>query len=389
MRLRTIRFALLSTPAVLVAMVLAVAAGIGPAQAVGPPGWRIVATIAASGQGSELTAVAVADQRHEWTVGFAVDSKAGVFMPIVMGWNGSAWTRITLPASILAKLGTGIGPLLDAADASGPAHMWALSVTGGWLHWNGQWTAGQIARTPVAIYSTVVLGRGNVWALGGTGSSGAPFAAHYNGTGWKRSPVPGSASISAASAVRGTDIWATLGKAELSLGGGATSGGLVHWFSGRWHRVTGLPAALRNASLGSILARSDKNVWVGGATRNARGGTTEALGHWNGRTWTVIRLRARATVNGYRVASLATDGAGGIWALGNCIASTRCSNGSPWRLWHEVAGRWSGPTRPRLASHNTVLFSLAAVSHSAWAPGAIQVGNSANGIIALWGTKPS
>lgn len=389
MRLCTIRFALVSTSAVVVAVVLAVAAGIDPAQAAGPPGWRIVTTVTPSAQGSELTAVAVADRQHEWAVGFAVDTQAGQFTPLVMGWNGSTWTRIALPGSVLAKLGTGLGPLLDAAGASSPANMWAFSATGGWLHWNGRWTAGQIARTPVAIYSTVVLGRGDVWALGGIDSSGAPFAAHYNGTSWKRFPVPGSAAISAVSAVSGGDIWATLGRAELSLESGGTGGGLVHWFGGRWHRVISLPAALRNASLGSVLARGDRNVWVGGATRNGAGGTTEAIGHWNGRAWTVIRLRARATENGYRVSSLAADGEGGIWALGNCLAAATCLDASPWRLWHEVAGRWSGPTHPRLASRGTALFSLTAVSHSVWAPGGIRTDNSANGIIALWGSKPS
>jgi hypothetical protein len=382
MRLRMIRSALVIGPAV----ALTIAAGIGTAQAAGPRGWRIFTTVKAS---LELTGIAVAGQRHEWAVGFAVSSRGSMLTPVVMGWNGSAWTRLALPASVVTKLRTGTGTLLDTTGASGPRNMWAFSVSGGWLRWNGHWSAGQIAGTPAMIYSTVVLGSGDVWALGGTEASSQPYAAHYDGTRWKRYPVPGSAAITAASAVSSHDIWATLGTTEFDFKAGGTGGGLVHWFNGRWHRVTSLPAVLRNASLGSVLARSDKNVWVGGATRNSKRGTTEAVGHWNGRTWTVTRLRAAATTNGYRVSSMAADSAGGIWALASCVASATCSGGSPWRLWHEAAGRWSGPAHPRLASHNTFLASLAAVSRSVWATGGIQAGDNSNGIIALWGTKPS
>jgi|GEM_PF-1588388 len=387
MRARWLRSTLLVVPAA----ALALASGVVPAQAANPTRWRIVATVPASDGGSELTGVAVADQRHAWAVGFAVNTKTTTFAPVVMNWNGSAWTQVSLPAGVVKELGGAIGPLLVTVGASSPSNMWAFTPSGGWLRWNGTWTAGQITKALVFIDATAVLGPGDVWAFGGAMSgakSSAPYAAHYNGTGWKRYPVPGSNGISAASAVSSRDIWATLGQAELSLGSGGKGGGLVHWYRGRWHPVTNLPAALRNTFLGSVLARSDKNVWVGGAVKNGKHGTTEAIGHWNGRKWTVTMLPARATAKDYSVASMATDGAGGIWALGICLTSA-CSAGSPWRLWHEAAGRWSGPTQPRLSRRATLLDSLAAAGHSVWAVGAIKVGSSANGIIALWGRVPS
>ena len=376
---------------VLIVVSVAMATGLVPAQAAGPPGWRIVATVSASADGTELTAIAPADQRHAWAVGIDLVSNSGTFAPVVMGWNGSAWTQVSLPAGIVADLGA--GPLLDAAAASSPSNMWAFTAGGGWLRWNGQWTAGRIAQTPIDIDSTLVFGPSDVWAFGSTlpkrGAS-TPYAAHYDGAGgWKRYSVPGTAAIGAASAVNSNDIWATLGRTEFADSGRAV-GGLVHWFRGSWHRVTGLPAQLRTASLGSVLARSDKDVWVGGAVKDAKGGSTEVVGRWNGRKWTVSVLRARATSNGYSMIAMVTDGAGGIWGLGNCLASANCSAASPWRLWHETGGnKWSRPIEPRLSSHDTLLSSLAPVAHSVWASGAIREGSGANGIVVLWGNAPS
>jgi hypothetical protein len=269
--------------------------------------------------------------------------------------------------------------------------MWAFNAVGGtWLRWDGaNWTAGQVTTASVELDASAVFGTKNVWAFG-RGTSSRPQAFHFDGSAWKRSAVPGSNGIAAASAVTSRDIWAVLGTADLfGISGGGKGGGLVHWFRGRWHAVTKLPSALRNASLGSVLARSDKNVWIGGATKNSKHGTTEAIGHWNGHRWTVVKLRAVASGSGYRVVSLVTDGAGGIWALGNCLSSATCTQSSPWRLWHEAGGHWSGPVKPHLSRSPTLLLSLASVAQSVWAPGAIQSGRrSSNGMIALWGAIP-
>lgn len=384
MRRTLIRRAVLVVPAT----ALALTSGLASAQAARPPGWRIATTISVPANSSLLTSVAVADRRHAWAVGLASNSSASSIQPLVASWNGSAWAQVSLPAGVVTSLGP--LPVLATAGASGTSNVWAFSlIGGGWLRWNGtSWTAGKVTTAPVALDASVVLGTKDVWVFGqGTGPSRGPRAFHYDGTRWKRSVVPGSNGISAASAVTRRDIWAVLGTGVFGAPTGK-GGGLVHWFGGRWHTVTKLPSRLRNASLGSVLARSDRNVWVGGATKNSKHGTTEAVGHWNGHRWTVVTLRAAASASGYQVVSMATDGAGGIWALGNCLSSVKCTAASPWRLWHEAAGRWSRPVHPRLSSHATLLLSLTSVAQSVWAPGAIRVGTSTNGMIALWGNVP-
>jgi hypothetical protein len=200
--------------------------------------------------------------------------------------------------------------------------------------------------------------------------------------------VPGHGQITAASAVTSRDIWAVTGSGIIFGGVTGHSGGMLHWSAGHWHAVTTVPAALRNASLGSVLARSDRNVWVGGAVRNAKKGTTEAVGHWNGHHWTVLTLHAAATTAKWHLTKLVTDGSGGIWALSACKGAACGNGGVAWRLWHETAGKWGRPLLPKLASTATILVSLAATGKSVWGVGAERVGKSANGLIALWGPTP-
>jgi hypothetical protein len=161
----------------------------------------------------------------------------------------------------------------------------------------------------------------------------------------------------------------------------------VHWTGGRWRTVASLPVVLRNSALGAVLARSDQDVWVGGAIRN---GPTDTVGHWNGRRWTVTRLRAAATAARFRLTSMAPDGSGGIWALAVCISARCVGTGTIFRLWHEVGGRWTGPVVPSLTgARQAVLIHLATAGRSVWASGivAAKSGNS-DGLIALWGPVP-
>ncbi len=369
------------------AAALALTQGLASAQAA-TPGWRASAVISTPSRNTLLDSVAAGDATHAWAVGFeAPTSSAGQPVPAIEAWNGSAWSPVSLPTGMQSALGQ--IPLLRTVSAAGPSNVWAFTELGGWLHYDGaNWTAGKVTKVPVAFDSSLALGTGTGWAFGGalTGRTPTPYAAYHAGTvGWKRTTVPGTGAIVGASAVSSTDIWAVLGSSV--FGPQSSSGSLVHWYGGAWHKVITLPAELRNGSLGSILARSDKDVWVGGAVKNSKGGTTEAVGHWNGRRWTVSVLHAAASAAKYSLVSIVGDGSGGIWAAGVCN-SAKCP-ASPTRLWHETAGKWSAPTTPKLESQPTALFSLAAVGHSVWAAGGVEAGkNSANGLVALWGPTP-
>jgi hypothetical protein len=387
MQRKVLRRVMLAVPAVALGLTTSVAS----AQVTSTTGWRTVKIVSNQPDSTVLFSVAAGNASHAWAVGAAAPtSGTGNPAPVVAAWNGHAWAQV--PSTDLPS--TAASALLDSVSAGGPNDMWAFgfdiasSTPGLWLHWDGTtWTAGHVPGAVVA--SSLTIGPSVVWAFGvGSGRLALPYAAFHTSTGWKRTPVPGHGSIVGASAVTTRDIWAVIGSGGLLGGGTGRSGALLHWFAGHWHTVATLPTVLRNGSLGAVLARSDRNVWVGGAVKNSKKGTTEAVGHWNGHRWTVTTLHALASIAKWHLVKMVTDGSGGIWALGQCVG-TKCPNGgAAWRLWHEVAGRWGRPVQPKLARTPTVLLSLAATGKSVWGAGAKRVTNSANGLIALWGPTP-
>ena len=365
-------------------------AGLTGAQAAGPSGWRAVARITAPGRNGVFFSVAAASPGAAWAAG-GTGHGDNVSGPLLARWSAGAWRRVNVPSGVLAKLGS--NPVLGPVTASSPANVWVFTVEDdGWLHWNGTtWSSGHAIDVDI-INAGLATGRHGAWIFGTNlvQAGERPYAAIRSGQGWHRTSVPGRGGFAAASAVSSTDIWAVLGNGQFATPP-SPAGSLVHWSHGRWQEVTSLPAALRTQWLGSVLARSDRNVWVGGGVANGRGGTTEAIGHFNGKSWTVIRLRAKPTAAPFFVSSIVPDGAGGLWALGLCDYINRCpaQPDSAWRLWHLTGGRWIGPVTPHLGGKIRLLFALAAAGHSVWGAGV--AGSSLKhpaGLIALWGAAP-
>lgn len=361
--------------ALAVGLVPAWASGTRPPRVTAPSGWRTVTTVPA-GTSTLLTTIATDGPGDAWAVGqvFA----AGAPVPLVERWNGTAWHRVILPRHLI-KPGLPADP---AVAVAGPRDLWAFGISGQWLHWDGTWTAGTMS-VDTDLDAAAMFGPRDVWAFGviDPNTRPRPYAIHYDGTRWQRISVPGADGIDGVSAVSPDDIWAVLGTPQTEAWHGP--GALVHFNGRRWLTVASLPARLATPRLGTVLARGPADVWVGGARRNSRGGSTEAVGHWDGRGWTVTTLPAAASRVHYHLTQLVPDGTGGMWAIGQCA---NCDP-TPSRLWHEHAGRWSGPFAPRLARHRWILFGLAAAGRSVWADGAVDAARI-SGLIALWGPRP-
>src|SRR5262245_61138164 len=227
-----IRRALLAGPAA----ALALTTGVASAEAAGTPGWRTVKTVSVLSD-TGLFGVTTSGARHAWAVGLTQSSDGSTSQPVVESWNGSAWSPVSLPASVVSTLGQ-TEPFLATTAALGPANVWAFTPFGQWLHGSGTtWTAGKIASGRVLGQSSVAAGTDTAGAFGGTEtrSGMVPFASFHTGSqGWKRTPVPGTGGIAAASAVSGQDIWAVIGNGAFGFAGKV--GGLVHWSGGHWHK---------------------------------------------------------------------------------------------------------------------------------------------------------
>jgi len=340
--------------------------------------------------------VTAAGQRHAWAVGES-PNRHGLFAPLVARWDGTAWAPVRLPAKVRSRLGP--LPLLDTVVTSGPRNLWAFSLTGGWLHYNGSsWNAGLLPAVLTTTASAVV--GTHVWSFGlrPTFHAPAPYAAYatdiHGKITWKFKAMPGNATIYGASAVSASDMWAvgTSGPIDNPLGdSGVTTrartpriaSSLLHYYAGRWHRAMPLPAPMRTNAATSILARSDTDIWVGGAVKNARTGTSEAIAHWNGQSWKLVQLPVAPSKSDYRIQAIMAENLSGVWALADCFG-THCPNHGPQsRLWHEQAGHWTGPSRLALISHPTVLYSLATAGSIVWAAGTVTLGkNNIHGLIA-------
>src|SRR5215468_10226568 len=331
----TVRRALLASP---LAAAMALASSL-PAHAAAGQGWH-VQTIVNTGTGSQGLLIDVSPDApgDAWAAGLTISSGGTALSPLITRWNGTRWSKVTLPASARAPLGA--DGVASAVSASSPKNVWVFGAASAWAHYNGTtWRSGRLlkptAASQVNIAAALTFSKSNVWAFGirqrSTGTHA--YAAHFNGAKWKATAVPGNAPIVDSSAVKVGDIWAVEGNSLVGPGG--KRGALVHWSGGRWHSVR-LPKALASRPLNSVVARSDKNIWVGTAVTNKKKGTTEAVGHWNGRAWTVKAMPAPASSRRYEVTGLTSDGHGGLWATANC---TRCTTGNvPSRVWHRSAG---------------------------------------------------
>lgn len=253
-------------------------------------------------------------------------------------------------------------------------------LTGAWLHWSGaRWSHGRLpaqsGSVATAITSELVLSDADVWAFGGSvyrGGRTEPYAARFDGRRWLVTPMPRLANllVSAASAVRPADIWATIGYGgQLFFPPQANGGALTRWNGRRW-RLEPLPARFaRHGDPTSVAARSDRAVWVGGGIAGGSLDLREAAARWNGSAWRVA-LAPVASSRADCVVRSIVPGRAGLLVLGVCFSSL--NPGRVWsRLWRLSAGTWAGPSRPRLAGTQPVFLDLASAERSgrAWAAG--------------------
>ncbi len=213
-----------------------------------------------------LADVAATSATHAWAVGSASGNASGP--PLIVHWNGTAWTRARLPATVREGLLYGVA-------ATSRTNAWAVgySFEGPLMvHWNG--TAWTRVRLPPALGRHLALdgvaatSRTNAWAV-----TGAKIV-HWNGRRWDQVVTPhiGSYGLSDVAATSATNAWATAGSA------GSDRALILHWNGRRWTcALTPFPS--QNAII-HVSASSADNAWAVGSD-----GTGRILAlHWNGHT---------------------------------------------------------------------------------------------------------
>jgi hypothetical protein len=278
---------------------------------------------------------------------FGGTNPGGPSAPVAAWWNGTALTTATLPA--------GLSSFISDASATSSIDIWAASQYGRYLlHYDGvQW---QVARRwqRGQITGLTAISPSDVWVFGTTADGTSVIGTwHFDGTSWRRIAGP-AASISRASEVSASDIWA--------IAATPASYSILHYDGTSWQAVS-TGSDLDRVQPHDILAVSARDVWVLGTKVTAVGGERLVLLHWNGVRWASLLTRISAWAG--RLAA---------GADGSVLVTATPADASAAGLILQVSAPGGRPVvmaRSWLDSGSVSDVALAGGTRSLWASGAV------------------
>jgi hypothetical protein len=211
-----------------------------------------------TGDGSSLWDVAATSAADAWAVGTTLGD------PLIEHWNGTAWERARLPATVERAAGIVFG-----VAATSRTNAWAVMGSAGRLplivHWNGRRWEGVVAPAIGRGYDLVgvaATSARDVWAVG------AGVIVHWNGRRWTWALIPDN--LFAVSASSADNAWA--------VGDGALA---WHWNGHTW-KQTITPQSGRHGVLQgvAVIPPSGRDAWAVGDT-----GHQTLMLRWNGTAW--------------------------------------------------------------------------------------------------------
>jgi hypothetical protein len=146
-----------------------------------------------------LNGVAVLSRTNVWAVGYRTN--AAERQPLILHWDGSDWTRFTIPNPPDQRGGA----TLTAVSASSASNAWAVGFYYDGtaqrpfdLHWDGlEWTPenGPTSVEDIVLKGVVATADASAWSVGYTGSNlYSSLVAQWDSSGWQAvaSPNPGA-----------------------------------------------------------------------------------------------------------------------------------------------------------------------------------------------------
>jgi len=277
-------------------------------------GWTVVTpTGLPAGAENYLNGSFALSDTNAWVVGESENVSTGAEAPLVLNWNGTAWSSVSTPTpsgstpnwlfkSVAASsasdawavgeqsAGTKIhdslyehwngtawsvvaGPnegVLNAVLDFSPTNAWAFADFSV-LHWNG--TAWSVVSGALPALQVSADGPNDIWGIYRNDQ-----VTHYNGTSWSSTTLssPGGTPVfESVEALSPTDVYAA--------GTNGTGPVLDHFNGTSWQLVT-LPSSFSSYGLNAITAKSDSDIWVFSNTGSP--GVPLLLGNWNGSSWT-------------------------------------------------------------------------------------------------------
>jgi hypothetical protein len=231
---------------------------------------------------------------------------------------------------------------LEVLTATGPSDIWAFGDTWGGpskgsdgstnqlgLRYDGNaWSQVPLpkgAKDATQLTLATALSSHDVWAAGSDANK--ILVQHFDGSGWTATHPLGSGTANALAADSPTDVWmAGVLNPGLVCGNGSCVDSasrdrpFIARFDGQtWVRTGGLLDTDVHVNITSLAVHGPADVWAAGSRQvqpHNPNGEQPLLAHWNGRTWTEVAVPAPKPTVG-RLASVISDGHGGLWALGS------------------------------------------------------------------------
>lgn len=253
----------------------------GRGQAQAPAAWRASFTVSGPHR-PYFSAVTAISGRMAWAFSSAVGKAPAAFK-----LTGSGWTRRAFPAQR--------DDVVTAASASSASNVWAFTVKGQVLRFNGsRWS--KVTKFSREIRSGLALSKTDVWVFGSPGAG----TWHFNGRHWTK--FASGRGLEGASALSARSIWAY----------GGTS--VAHWNGHSWIASSLARLLPRNTQhshsfLAGIYAASASSVYVAASGGRVGENGPLILLHFNGSAW--HRVAFSKSLGG--PAALISDGRGGLW----------------------------------------------------------------------------
>jgi hypothetical protein len=362
------------------------------------------------GTTSGLKGIFCTESANCWAVG-NYSPAAQVALNEVLHWNGSAWSKVSVPSPAGARPGD--SSALLAVRCASPRDCWAVGAyqkgvgnadLSQALHWNGRrWAVvpvpnpgGTLSGDFDELFDVECPSPTGCWAVGryGTESGGTVLlnlVLHWNGRKWLAVGAPEPAGSAHGDVNELNAIRCMSAASCLAVGAyGSLTGTFVllnevlRWNGTRWSQV-GVPSPGGHANAGAfsdlmgLACTSRTNCWGVGTFGNFFTPATfidQAL-HWNGRNWSQVAVPepdgdAQGAMQDLVFAACrsATD----CWAVGNYVSphgKTITLN----QMQHWDGGVWSLVSTPEpggtAAGDASVLSAVRCLtSANCWAVGA-------------------
>lgn len=294
--------------------------------------WRIVTNPGAG----FLSSVAAVSSQDVWAVGMEPSMVSSAAKILVEHWNGTQWSVV--PAPIPGQTNSAFNSVVAQTAKS----VWAAGYYNG-LGFNPQplierWdgSAWRVVSSPLPPGATAgsygalsaIPGTSQLWVVGsvryGAAPSGGgvgyfqPLIERWNGSAWQVSASPALPSGALAGAWKGvialsaTDAWAV---GNYTASDHTIRTLIAHWNGTAWAVSSSPDEWGELAGVAAVGARDVRAVGyhMTGSEGSAQIGIVE---QWNGATWSVSESPTPQGVTHSGLDAIATDGAGGYWAVG-------------------------------------------------------------------------